>query len=189
MAPPKCRHALISRPFPCCLLPAPATIALVRFRAISRAFFCARLIFSYPVISYTRLRSPCSLRRYCPPRLFLAPHVKSPARQKRRSERQIHGRHAQYPAHFRRQVSRSAATPRPRRISTQISPTDTIPDFSQNRSPQNAKFIKSLFFAFPHYPHHAMSTTHRRRIDDASTTFCRRFRNLFPHLPPETEIA
>ena len=83
------------------------------------AFFCcaaAHLIFSYPAICDIRLRSPCSLRRYrrrycCPlrrhalisrpflcarrpPRQFLALHVKSPARRKRRSERQIQGRHA-----------------------------------------------------------------------------------------------
>ena len=92
MAPPPCPPRLHIPSIS--LLPAPATIALVRFRAISRAFFCARLIFSYPVISYTRLRSPCSLRRYCPPRQFLALHVKSPACRERRSKRQIHGRHA-----------------------------------------------------------------------------------------------
>ena len=75
-----------------------------------------RLIFSYPFIFDTRLRSLRSLRRYrrryccllrrhalisrpfpcarCPPRQFLALHVKSPARREPAAKRQIHGRHA-----------------------------------------------------------------------------------------------
>ena len=75
------RHAFISRLF----------IARACFRAFSVRFPCARLIFSHPFISYTRLRSPCSLRRYCPCCPFLALPVKSTARRKRRSERQIQG--------------------------------------------------------------------------------------------------
>ena len=69
-------------------------------------FFCcaaAHLIFSYPFISYTTApRRFTPLRRHAlisrpfpcarrPPRQFLALRVKSPARRKRRSERQIQG--------------------------------------------------------------------------------------------------